>query len=298
MIPWGDDRLCAYADGGRVTYSVGRAGMRIGQLKAFFLGMPSRWSGWSLMLAMVLVPVACFWPVVAGTWRRVRHCADGPQATLSLYHRCLCVLLACIFLVGPETFQTLAHADAQYAGLNTDTWGKNGKTVDYLYDANGSVVSKITKQGGETVEAVAYVYNLRGRLWEVTTTPYVGGDAQPNEVVRYFYNSNGIRVKKIDYDEAETTCYLVDAENHTGYAQVLEETVYSGTDVDPLTMEPARRVTYIMGDDLISQTYATWNAIDDEWDNSTPEYFLYDGHGSTRQLADAWGSVAAADNYN
>jgi len=57
--------------------------------------------------------------------------------------------------------------------------------------------------------------------------------------------------------------------NHTGYAQVLEETTGAST------------ITYTIGDDVIAQ-FTT---------GGTTEYLLYDGHGSTRQLIDDTASV-------
>jgi len=73
------------------------------------------------------------------------------------------------------------------------------------------------------------------------------------------------------------TNYLIDPYNHTGYAQVLEETT-GGV-----------RTTYTIGDDVIAQ----YNATDGT------EYLLYDGHGSTRQLIDnnVGEAINVLDNY-
>ena len=46
-------------------------------------------------------------------------------------------------------------------------------------------------------------------------------------------------------------------------------------------------VSYTYGDDLVSQTRA-----------GTPSYYLYDGHGSTRALADASGSLTDSYDYD
>ena len=81
----------------------------------------------------------------------------------------------------------------------------------------------------------------------------------------YKYNADGIRVQKIDDPDgaATTTTYLIDAYNHTGYAQVLEE---SGANLK----------TYTIGDDILTQ------AIDD----GVGRHLLYDGHGSTTFAGD------------
>ena len=61
-----------------------------------------------------------------------------------------------------------------------------------------------------------------------------------------------------------TTDCLIDPANHTGYAQVFRETISSTETV------------YILGHDVLAQATGT----------SNPQYLLYDGHGSVRQLAD------------
>ena len=64
----------------------------------------------------------------------------------------------------------------------------------------------------------------------------------------------------------------IDPYNHTGYAQVLEETTDDGVNVST--------TYYTIGDDVLAQTV-----------DGTTEYLLYDGHGSTRQLVDTAGAV-------
>ncbi len=81
--------------------------------------------------------------------------------------------------------------------------------------------------------------------------------------------------------------------NHAGYAQVLEETTY-----DLINTNDATRIQYTIGDDVISQTKSdgAWNTDHWDWTVTDIEYLLYDGHGSTRQLADSTGTVA--ENYS
>ena len=105
-VPWGQDRVYAYADGkGGFGYLQAGGDGRIGQLGAFWRGLPSMWDRGMLLLLSALIPFVAFWPMLAQVWRRMRGTVmDGPRPTLSLYHRCLCVLLAYIFLIGPETW--------------------------------------------------------------------------------------------------------------------------------------------------------------------------------------------------
>ena len=106
------------------------------------------------------------------------------------------------------------------------------------------------------------------------------GDLSADDVYPYTYNNDGIRVtayhKAESWDSGwstDTTDYLIDANNPTGYAQVIEEWNPDTTNLD---------VSYVIGHDHIAQ-----------WDDSTGDvlYLLADGHGSTRLLTDADGAV-------
>ncbi|MBN1126900.1 MAG: right-handed parallel beta-helix repeat-containing protein [Sedimentisphaerales bacterium] len=286
MLPWGNsDYMYAYADGNG-SWKYGRAGSndRIGHIGAYFLGLPSKWSRVVFIVVMALIPLALFWPLIQ-RWYRAGWAVsmqdhdplDAPD--LRLWHRMLCVLLAYIFLIGPDSFQIMAHAEIQYSQLHTSSWGAAGDTITYTYDDNGSIDSKTTAYtGGDTKEEVQYEYNYQGRLSKVTTIPYSGGEpTTPVTVTEYKYNPQGIRVEKII--DSVSTKYLVDPYNHTGYAQVLEEWVGTGS-------TPA--MTYTIGDDIISQTDASDNT----------EFFLYDGQGSTRQLVDDSDPVTVNDSYS
>jgi RHS repeat-associated protein len=76
-----------------------------------------------------------------------------------------------------------------------------------------------------------------------------------------------------------TTYYLVDANNHTGYAQVLEELAAVGG---------TPNVSYVMGDDVMGQCGAS---------TTDPRWLLHDGHGSTRLLADKNAAITSHYGY-
>ncbi len=130
---------------------------------------------------------------------------------------------------------------------------------------------------GTVLQRTVYTYNAEGRLCHVEID--TDGDGTPEQVIDYTYNQQGIRVKQVSVDDTYgtvTTEYLIDANNHTGYAQVIEEIVtdYTGTRTDRM---------YAWGHDLISQVdtqmlYSMYNNV--------PVFFLYDGHGNTRILYD------------
>jgi YD repeat-containing protein len=72
----------------------------------------------------------------------------------------------------------------------------------------------------------------------------------------------------------------VDGDNHTGYAQVLEEKDTTG----------AVTKTYTLGHDVLAQQAETQSGTTQ---TSGPTLtLLYDGHGSTRALLDGSGAVA------
>ena len=83
-----------------------------------------------------------------------------------------------------------------------------------------------------------------------------------------------------DYDVTTMTDYVIDANNHTGHAQVIEEWDPSGT--------PAMERSYVIGHDVIAQADDTNGVL----------YLLTDGHGSTRVLIDDAGTPAIQETYD
>ncbi len=149
-------------------------------------------------------------------------------------------------------------------------------------------VKLYTDGSGGTLEVADYTYNLQGRMSKAE----IDSDADSNidTTSEYTYNDSGIRVsvtEKIDgnddgdlldqEDSTTTTDYHIDANNPTGYAQVLEEKDDTG-DVTK---------TYTLGHDVIAQQDSTNGVL----------YLLYDGHGSTRGLVDATGQPLSGQVY-
>jgi RHS repeat-associated protein len=320
-IPYGDmQHIYAYAgpDGG-IAYQLPDSAARIGQFRAFFLGLPSVVNTVLFYGIMILVPVAFFWPIL---WKAlqwfVRHNLgekSSQRPALSLWHRMLCVLLSYIFLIGPEVFYNFAQAEIQYSQLSTTAWGIDGEVFSYVYDANGSQVYKVyvavpniesmTPAGmatwlsnNPTVDYEHSDYNLQNRLSTLTKVRH-GADTTET-VVDYIYDPSGNRTSAettvtVDstVEEHMLTNYLVDPSNHTGYAQVMEETT-----VNQLDTTDAKRIQYTLGDDVISQTKSTWNNGTSTWVVADTQYLLYDGHGSTRQLARPDKSVIESYSYD
>ena len=109
------------------------------------------------------------------------------------------------------------------------------------------------------------------------------------------YDADGHRISKSSFDASvqaiSSTFWLVDTNNLTGYAQVLEERFSPGP--SPLAASlTARAVVYTYGSALISQ------AVSLNAQPPTVSYFAYDGHGSTRELTNAAGTVTDRYDYD
>ncbi len=290
-IPHGDDYVYAYANsGGGVDYRLPNHRETIHPLRAFWMGLPSKIWAYCLALALALIPAAFIAPVLARLLARFRKQSirpyPAPKPVFALSTRCICAMLAIIFLLGPASFEVMANQSSLYSNITRSHWGTPGDTITYSYDLNGSMTGKVTTNGATTTETVIYEYNLQNRLYKVTT--WDGG--ANDEVVEYTYNTDGIRVKAYSYTQPhnggtksneKTTTYLIDSYNHTGYAQVLEETSVANS--------TTTRITYTLGDDVIAQKDSSL---------SDTQFLLYDGHGSTRQLADSTGAVTDCYSYD
>ncbi len=158
-----------------------------------------------------------------------------------------------------------------------DLTGSEDRFTAYEYGPSGAgtaYTSKTVYDGlddtGPVLETTTYAYNLQGRLQTVT-----GGSSTST----YTYSDSGIRVTQAETagGVTTTTLYVVDANNPTGYAQVLEEKASTGT---PTAATPPSR-TYTLGHDVVAQIDAA----------SPTRTLLKDGHGSTRQLVDETGQV-------
>ena len=123
-----------------------------------------------------------------------------------------------------------------------------------------------------------YGYDLRNRLASANITRKEG--LQDVTITSsYAYNVDGIRTRALQTINGITqNRYFLLDDGHTGYAQVFEETSTLGANVVR---------SYILGDDVLSQNV-----------NGLISYLLYDGHGSTRQLADSDGAVTANYAYD
>lgn len=171
---------------------------------------------------------------------------------------------------------------------------------DWLYtqQIDKTVYTGATASPSARVSSTEFSYDLQGRLHTATVTQYSGGDATRIETTTYDYNSSGIRVSALTETDANAnstidtrvrTEFLNDANNHTGYSQVLRESHYDA-DADRLT----KTVDYTFGHAEISQTTREYNAQGQVTSEATL-IFGHDGHGSVRVLTDL--TAAAVQFY-
>lgn len=137
------------------------------------------------------------------------------------------------------------------------SYNANDELSSDNYDANGST----TNSSGNT-----YAYDVENHL-----TNYNNGSAT------YVFDGDGDRVRKTV--SGVTTYYLVDDNNPSGYAQVLEELSTVGS-------TPTRLYTY--GLNLISQRQS----------NGTTSFYGYDGTGNTRFLTSSSGTISDTYTYD
>ncbi len=148
-------------------------------------------------------------------------------------------------------------------GIPAGLWNYDANdrfTAGDTYDANGNT----TSSGG-----IGNGYDFENRLIQK------GG-------VTIVYDGDGNRVAKTV--AGVTTRYLVDVKNPTGYAQVIAEEFANTTN----------SATYIYGLERIARGYYSnqFGGVQGF------RYYLYDGHGSVRALADTSGNVTDTYDYD
>ncbi|ABC28923.1 Rhs family protein [Hahella chejuensis KCTC 2396] len=158
--------------------------------------------------------------------------------------------------VGNRTYSIIDGVHIAYSYDDNDRLTQQGG-VTYAYDANGNTLTE-TEDGLVTAR---YTYSAKNKLLAVT---------KAGETTSFGYNPDGIRTRKAG--SGSTTDFIVD--QNRDYAQVLQEDVNG-----------AKQVSYVYGDDLLSQARA-----------GDVSYYVYDGQGSVRSLTNQTG--VQTDNYH
>jgi RHS repeat-associated protein len=176
---------------------------------------------------------------------------------------------------------------ARHSQLLPQQWfgyDANDRLTTDTYDANGNTLV------GRTVPSAPLVsdrYDFENRLITRQTTR----NGQPL-TVRLAYDGDGQRVGRtvVTPTNAITTCYLVDEQNPTGYAQVLEEHVAQA----PGT--PTLQAVYSYGHAVLTQDRLTGDASGARtWSASV---YGQDAHRNVRYLTDIEGRVTDTYDYD
>jgi RHS repeat-associated protein len=169
-------------------------------------------------------------------------------------------------------------------------------TIAYKYDAVGNRTNRTSSVAGITNQSLAYNANdqLSGAVYDANGNTRTNGsdsyfyDVQnrlTNAIVggtnlSFVYDGDGNRVQKAV--GTTTTLYLVDDQNLTGHAQVLEELTVTGGTTN-LTK------TYAYGLNLYNQRVAGSGVV---------SFYGSDGNGNIRYLTDSSGAISDTYNYD
>ncbi len=141
---------------------------------------------------------------------------------------------------------------------DSDYFDGTVQTKKEVFDDDHSVY---TTDGSTPTSTTSYTYNVQGRLESVN---------QDGTLSEYEFNDDGFRVTQTV--DGEKTIYLVNANNQTGYTQILEEKDATGVVTK----------TYVIGHDVLLEAASA----------TAYNWLVYDGHGSTRALLDQNAAVS------
>jgi len=318
MIEREDGPYYAHMTDDGLYYTTAGDPEKIGQVKAYFLGLPSVVSHYVFGFVMLLLLVTFIAPAAGRLYIRVtrREPKRRRRRRLTLVQKGLCVLLAYIMLIGPNGFQTLAKADTLYDDLTTATWGQSNRIVEYGhwsetsggigrtgdftpgYDANGSMTKKITwdeKIAGddtddEIIEEITYEYNLQNRLAKVNKSgPWEDLDIDSTdddrvvEITLYHYSPAGIKVRS-EYEKYYVYNYGQGEPDESFVLQDYKDTDYLIDSANHTGYSQTIKET-VTDTDTTETTYIIGSDVLAQATSATADqYLLYDGHGSTRQV--------------
>jgi RHS repeat-associated protein len=155
-------------------------------------------------------------------------------------------------------------------------------TTTDTYDANGNTTSSLITDHGSLGTNASDIYSFDNRLIRRTTPD--------GKTIDLTYNPDGHRLTKFITQNGLTQRlihYLTDANNPTGYAQVIEEK-------DPLEASNKQLTkVHLYGYDLISSLITDHSAL-----ITKPIYYSYDGLGSVRSITTPNGDLQETYDYD
>ncbi|MEO7100839.1 MAG: tandem-95 repeat protein [Luteolibacter sp.] len=184
--------------------------------------------------------------------------------------------------VGNRTSRTTSGPVAQIIPSQSQSFTANDRLTSDTYDANGNTTQSVPAVPAGSSSSVTDVYSFDNKLIRRTTAD--------GKTIDLTYNPDGHRLTKLISQGGLTqrvSNYLTDANNPTGYAQVIEEK-------DPLAGAGAQlKKVHLYGHDLISSSVSQ---------PSTPNpqllFYSYDGLGSVRGITDENGELLETYDYD
>jgi RHS repeat-associated protein len=190
----------------------------------------------------------------------------------------------CALAVNSSSSRTATGPISQLIPSQSQSFTVNDRLTNDTYDANGNTL--VSKEGGTGVSPVSSssvtdVYSFDNRLIRRTTPD--------GKTIDLTYTPDGHRLSKFITQNGLTqrlVHYLTDANNPTGYAQVIEEK-------QPLdTVNPLRKVN-LYGHDLIATESRSVGVSP-----TFSIFYSYDGLGSVRSISNATGDLQETYDYD
>jgi RHS repeat-associated protein len=182
------------------------------------------------------------------------------------------------FAVGNNQVSSASLGDLCALAVNSSS----SRTTTDTYDANGNTTSSLITDHGSLGTNASDIYSFDNKLIRRTTAD--------GKTIDLTYNPDGHRLTKFITQNGLTqrlVHYLTDANNPTGYAQVIEEK-------DPLEASNNQlNKVHLYGHDLISSLITDHSALITE-----PIFYTYDGLGSVRSISNATGDLQETYDYD
>jgi RHS repeat-associated protein len=187
----------------------------------------------------------------------------------------------CALAVNLSSSRTTTGPITQIIPSQSQSFTVNDRLTTDTYDANGNTTSSLITDHGSLGTNASDVYSFDNKLIRRTTPD--------GKTIDLTYTPDGHRLSKFITQNGLTqrlVHYLTDANNPTGYAQVIEER-------HPLdTASPLKKVN-LYGHDLIATESRSVGVSP-----TSSIYYSYDGLGSVRSITNETGDLQETYDYD
>ena len=189
--------------------------------------------------------------------------------------------------VGNRLSRTTSNSLLQsHLPTQAQAYNSNDQLTTSTYDANGNTTQSPSPYNSLTYaegSSVNDIYDFRNKL--------IRRNLPDGSTIDLEYNADALLIVKTTesagQQSASTVHYLQDTNNHTGYAQIVEELSLNST-----TGELAVFALNVLGHDVLHTHREDPATV---W---TTQHYLYDGLGSVRALSDDSGTITDTFDYD